>query len=141
MNIFREVSKRITPYMRSKGFNRSGTSYYRIANDIVCCIGFDTPSELLYVTAYIMPLFIPSDHKYYTYGNRLNAIQSIKLPLLSKNDNETVIDTWCRTLCEQIDSQVVPFFTEIDSPDKLLEYINLHICSSTEYFACHDVYI
>ena len=141
MSIFRKVSKRIDLYMQSNGFCRTETTFYRISNNIVYCIGFDIPSELLYVTAYIMPLYMPSEYRYYTYGNRLNAIQSIQLPILNKNDNEATIDTWCHTLCESIESQVLPFFAEVDTPNKLMQYVNSHACVSTEPLACHNVYI
>ena len=141
MSIFRKVSKRIDLYMQSNGFCRTGTTFYRISNNIVYCIGFDTPSELLYVTAYIMPLYMPSEYRYYTYGNRLNAIQSIQLPILNKNDNEMVRETWCHTLCESIDRQVLPFFAAVDTPNKLMQYVDVHPCASNEHLACHNLHI
>lgn len=141
MNIFREISRSITPHMRSSGFVLSGKSYYRIVNDVAYCIGFDMPGGLLYVTAYIMPLYIPCESKYYTYGNRLNAIQNIKLPVLNKSDDETAINTWCRMLREHIDRHIFPFFEEVGSPQKLMAYVDSHTRALSEYVACHDVYI
>lgn len=140
MNVFRKVSKRITPYMRLNGFTLSGKNYCRIDNDIAYCIGFDTPSGLLYVTAYIMPLFIPCENKYYTYGNRLNAIQGINLPILKKNDNDTVIDNWCDTLCKYLDREIFPFFKQVGSLSELLEYVGSHTCTSSSFLACHSIY-
>ncbi len=141
MNIIKEVFRRITPYMRANGFVPSGKSFCRLANDIAYCISFDAPGGLLYVTAHLMPLYVPCESKYYTYGNRLNAIQKISLPLLNKNDAEAIINTWCLTLCEQIDRHILPFFEDVGSPQKLLAYVDSHSCALNEYIACHDVYI
>lgn len=141
MNIFREVSKRITPYMKSKGFLLSGKSYYLVKNDIAFCIGFDTPSGLLYVTAYVMPLYVPCQMKYYTYGNRLNMIRDIQLPLLRKDDNSVAIDKWCSLLCEQISKKVLPYFEQVSTPESFMEFVKQSPQYSDAMFRCPEVYI
>ena len=141
MDFFREVSKRITPFMKEKGFVLSRRNYYYIANSIAFCIAFDIPSGQMYVTAYVMPLYIPCDCTYYTYGNRLNAIHDVNLPTLSRESSETTIDEWCKLLCYGIDRYIVPFFTKVESANKLLEFVDKFIYYPNSYIACHELYI
>lgn len=141
MSIFKAVAKRITPYMRANGFILVGRSYYYIVNDIAHCISFDAPGGFLYVTAYIMPLFIPCDSKYYTYGNRLNVIDGVNLPLLSKSEDGVAIDKWCSQLRQHIERKILPFFKCVDSPQKLVDYVNLSQNVPAGYLSCHKVYI
>lgn len=141
MDFFREISRRIAPFMKEKGFVLSRRNYYYIANNIAFCIAFDMPSGQMYVTAYVMPLFIPCDERYYTYGNRLNAIHDVKLPILSKVSNEATIDEWCGLLCHCIGQNIVPFFKKIESVSTLLDFLDSFIYSPTSYVACHELYI
>lgn len=141
MNIFREVVKRISPHMKAKGFLLSGKNYCYISNDIAYCLGFDTPSGLLYVTAYVMPLYVPCENRYYTYGNRLNIMQEIALPTLRKDSESGVIDRWCRLLCQYIDDNIIPFYEQINTPNKLVTYVEQAPHLRRERFACPQVYI
>ncbi len=141
MNLFQQVNKKISPYMKSRGFFLSGRTYYFIAHDIAHCIAFDMPSGLMYVTVYVMPLYIPCECRYYTYGNRLSDVSNIKLPILSKGDEETKIDEWCDIFCQHIEERVMPYFREVGSPSKLIEYADRYSYSPNEYFACHEMHI
>ena len=139
MDIFREIRRRITPFMKSRGFSLSGRNYHYFANHIAFCIAFDMPSGLVYVTAYIMPLYIPCECRCYTYGNRLNAIGDIKLPLLNKDSDEATIDKWCKLLCCKIDQYIIPFFKEIETTDKLLKFSDNFHYSADSYIACNEL--
>ncbi|MGN1157134.1 MAG: hypothetical protein ACI4TK_13230 [Agathobacter sp.] len=139
MNLFREIRRRINPFMKSRGFSISGRNYYYFANNIAFCIAFDMPTGLMYVTSYIMPLYIPFECRYYTYGNRLNAIGDIKLPLLHKDSDEATIDEWCKFLCCKIDQYIIPFFREIETTDKLLKFSDNYHYSADSYVACNDL--
>ena len=136
MNIFREVKKRIMPYMKEKGFRLSGTTYLFTNNDIAYCIGFDTPGGLLYATQYVMPLYIPSGNRYYTYGNRLNP--SKRLPILSKDADDKYIDHWCDMFCKCMEFEVLPFFRKITTPEKLVNYVT---DANSPNFFCPPVFI
>lgn len=141
MKILRNITKRIAPYLHAKGFLGSGNQYYFIENDISYCIGLDVPGGITYVTAYILPLYVPCETRYYTYGNRLNADPDICLPLLRKNAGDSEIDNWCENLCEAIDKHVLPFFKSISSPRKLAEYIEHIKRTSNSKFFCAELYI
>ena len=121
MNIVHTVIKKIAPHMKSRGFVLSGKNFYFISNDIAFCVTLEAPGGILYVTAYIMPLYIPCQNRYYTYGTRLNAACS--LPLLQKKDDAETITRWCDMLCKCIDSKIIPYYRKIENPNKLIEHI------------------
>lgn len=138
MVISREVHKRIAPFMKSRGFSNSGQNrYYYVANDLAFCIAFEMPSGLMYVTAYVMPLYIPCQFRYLTYGNRLNHIRDIQLPLLDKDSDEEAIDAWCKLFCHSIDQHIIPFFKTIETEDKLLAFTENYHFSPDSYIACN----
>ena len=137
MAISGEINKRIAPFMKSRGFIRSGqTRYYYIANSIAFCVIFETPTGLTYVTAHIMPLYIPCEFRYLSYGNRLNHIRDINLPLLYKDSEEDTIDAWCKLLCNSIDQYIIPFFKTIETADKLLAFSDNYRFSPDSYIRC-----
>ena len=140
MAISREIRKRIAPFMKSRGFSRSGQNhYYYVANNIAFCVDFETPTGLTYVTAYVMPLYIPCEFRYLTYGNRLNHIKDIKLPLLYKGSDEDTIDAWCNLLCHSIDQYIIPFFKKNEIADKLLAFSDNYRFSPESYIVCNKL--
>ena len=139
MGIFREIHRRITPFMKSRGFTRSGRNYHYFVNNIAFGVTFETPTGLTYVTAYVMPLYIPCEFRYLSYGNRLNHIGDIKLPLLNKDSDENTIDAWCKLLCHSIDQYIIPFFKKIETADKLLAFSDNYRFSPDSYIACNKL--
>ena len=120
MNLCQEVTKRMKPYMRTKGFSLSGRTFYCIQNDIAFCIGFENPTGTLYVWQYIMPLYIPSEYLYLSYGDRMHRFD---LPFLTRDDTPEMIDQWCAQLCQLLEETIFPYFEQIDSQQKLLQFI------------------
>ena len=142
MTISKEINKRIASFMKSRGFVRSGqTNYHYVVNNIAFCVSFETPTGLTYVTAYIMPLYIPCESRYLSYGNRLNHIEDIKLPLLNKNSDEDTTDAWCKLLCHSLDQYIIPFFKTIETADKLLAFSDNYRFSPDSYIRCSKLNI
>ena len=137
MSISKEIGKRIASFMKCRGIARSGqTNYHYVVNNIAFCVSFETPTGLTYVTAYIMPLYIPCEFRYFSYGNRLNDIGDIKLPLLNKNSDEDTIDAWCKLLCHSLDQYIIPFSRTIETADKLLAFSDNYHFSPDSYIRC-----
>jgi len=126
--------------MKSKGFSFSRNNYYYINNDIAYCVAFEIPCALLYVTAYIMPLYIPSECIYYTYGNRLNVLKGIELPLLRRDSDEKEIDEWCAKFFRCMEDYVIPFYKKIDTPNRLLESFEKKSGYLQADFSCPEVF-
>ena len=138
MKLKREVAKRLTPYMKAKGFMLSKGDYYYIANDVAYCISLDTPSGIIYVTAYIIPLYVPCEGRYYTYGKR---VQDYSLPQLSKDSSTAEIDKWCLALCQYFEDYVFPFFERINSPDRIAKYVEKSRFTGIYEFSCPPIHL
>ena len=124
MSLFQqEVKKRIGPYMKAKGFRLRGRTYYFIENDVAYCVTFEQPSGLMYAWVHVNPLYIPDESLFLSYGNRLSNIADIKLPVLTKWSDSADIDNWCKLFCSCMDTHILPFFRQTDTPIKLLAYV------------------
>ena len=89
------------------------------------------PSSLIYATFFEMPLYIPCEYRYYTYGNRVSAL----LPL-SQNASDEEIGKWCEALCEELENRVFPFFLRAATPEQLVDAVE-----EKQYMLCPAVYI
>lgn len=124
MSLFQqEVKKRIGPFMKSRGFRLRCRTYYYIKNDIAYCISFEQPTGWMYTWVHVNPLYIPHEFIFLSYGNRLNDMADVKLPTLGKGSDPTEIDDWCELFFRSIDDHILPFFQQIDTPKKLLAYV------------------
>ena len=89
------------------------------------------PSSLIYATFFVMPLYIPCEHRYYTYGKRISA-----LPLLPRDASDKEIEKWCEALCEELENRVFPFFLRVATPEQLVDAVE-----EKRYLLCPAVYI
>ena len=126
----------IAPYFRSRGFRRKGNTFSYIKNNISYRIGFEMPTGLIYVTAYIVPLYIPCECNYLSYGNRLSNLTKFEFPILLKDASSEQIEAWCQLLSNMLDTYILPFFEEIGSPAKLAEYLRHTPHPQKEYLHC-----
>lgn len=141
MTIINKITKQIRPNMKELGFKFSQKCFYRVSNDIACCIQFEKPGSLVYTTFYVMPLYIPCENRYFTYGNRLDRIQKFQLAPLSSSALDTEILNWCDALCDCFDRFIFPLFSQIASPFQLIDLIEGNNPCIMQYFACPNVQI
>ena len=129
MNFTYKLASRISKFMKSKGFTRRGKLYYRIQDNIAYCICFESPSGKAYTWFFVMPLFIPSEYVYLSYGNRLENL--CRFPSISKDSADEELELWVHYLMHVLEEKVFPYFERIGSASSLLEYIQqeyLYIC-------------
>lgn len=136
MKMKQEILKRMTPYMKQKGFALSKSSYVRISNDVAQCIDFSVPTGIMYVTAYIIPLYVPCEGRYYTYGSR---VQIPSLLTLTRDSDAVVIDKICDDLRQHFDRQIFPFFERVNSPEMIAQYIDQSCSTGISEFSCPPV--
>lgn len=136
MGIIQKITNQIRPYMKVKGYTFSKKCYYSVSNDIAFCVQFDAPGGLVYATFFIMPLYIPCENRYYTYGNRVNALPTSQLPVLTKLASDDEITKWCSSLCDELDKSVFPFFQKITTSKQLV-----NILGNNSYFSCPAISI
>lgn len=131
MTTIQKITNRLRLYMKNHDYQFSKKCFYRIQNDIAYCIQFDMPSSLIYATFFVMPLYIPCEYRYYTYGNRVSAL----LPL-SQNASDEEIGKWCEALCGELENRVFPFFQRAATPEQLVDAVE-----EKRYMLCPAVYI
>ena len=122
--------------MSEKGYTLSKNCFYKIHNDIAYCLAFDTPGELVYATFFVMPLYIPCQNRYYTYGNRVNSLRRSKMLPLTKSASDDEVNVWCMLLLHYLKKYIFPFFKKIDTPEKLVDVIEKRKYISGPYIAC-----
>lgn len=141
MSIRNKIASQIRPYMDEHGYTFSKKHFYKIHNDIAYCLDFDVPGGLVYATFFVIPLYIPTQNRYYTYGNRVSSLRRSKLLPLSKNASDDELTAWCELLREDLEKFVFPFFQEIATPSKLVNVIEKKKYSAAQFFACSPVQI
>ncbi len=136
MSIASTISKKISPQLKAMGFSRKGNKFHYIQNDIAYGLLFEAPSGLLYVTVYFMPLYIPFECKYITYGERLNNIRSDKIPHMRNLDGDEAIDRFCMQLAEYVREEVLPYFNKIRDPRNLVRYLERTSRKQRKFIGC-----
>lgn len=136
MKVPQQIARSINPFMKEHGFFRKSLCFYKFSNDIAFCIELLCPSELIYVHCYIMPLYIPTPCRHFSYGNRLSEIVGNEVEVLSVHCTMNEITAWIIKLCESLQHNVFPFFDRIGNPEKLAKYALSSECNKEHYFFC-----
>lgn len=125
MTLTDKIHKRLRPYAKERGLLRKGRTCYTITEDTAYCVSIENHSHDVYVHFYLMPLYMREENHILTYGNRLNELFFEKIPMLQKTATEEEIDAWAGIVTGIIDSHVLPFFRQVGSPEKLLDFLAL----------------
>jgi hypothetical protein len=117
MTVCNNIIKNIQGFMKVNGFNKIKRCFYRIDGDIAFCVELEVPSGLVYVNCYIIPLYVPAEYRYYTYGTRF----AIKLPTIEISDNNICL--FSDPIVCQLSDSIFPLFKEIATPGVFLEQV------------------
>lgn len=137
MSIVKKITRDLGPYMESYGYISMKNGFYRKQNSIAYFIEFEKPSNIIYLRYYIVPLYIPCNSKYYSYGCRLRHHGD--LMSICADATSTAFENWNENTRSCLESIVFPFFNSIGSPEQLVAF--LECCDTTikKHFACTDV--
>jgi len=111
------------------------TFLIRNRNDLLQMICFDFPPSGMQSHIAIQPLYIPGSDLYFTFGNKLNKFSTNEVGLWGK-DKTTIEDDIFR-ISELLNSNVIPWFNEISTPQSLVDFIehgDTHIIRCDPYF-------
>lgn len=136
MTLMEKIHRRLRPYAKERGLQRKGRSYYTITEDTAYCVSFENHTHDVYAHFYLMPLYMREENHILTYGERLNTLFRKKMPSLEKTASEEEIDAWVAIVTGIIDSYVLPFFRQVGSPEKLLNFLALSWDVQKSYFSC-----
>lgn len=141
MALIKRVIGRISQHMEDRGFLIANRCFYMVRNNMAFCVELESPGALLYASFYIIPLFIPCETRYHTYGNRIHSLPQANLSPLPKNADATEIDDWCIRLCGCLENIIFPFFEKVSTPQKLLDFVSERYNAPQRYIFCPDVQI
>lgn len=136
MNLTDKIHKRLRPYAKTRGLLRKGRTYYTITEDTAYCFSIENHSFNVYVHFYLIPLYMREEDHILTYGNLLNSLFFEKIPTLQKTASEEEIDAWAAIVTGIVDSYVLPFFRQVGSPEKLLDFLALSWEAQKGYLFC-----
>ena len=136
MTLTEKIHKRLRPYAKSRDFLRKKRTYYTIAGDTAYCISFENHTHDVYVHFYLLPLYMRREYHTLDYGERLNVLFREKLPVLQNSASEEEMDAWIDNLTGILDSYVLPFFRQVDSPEKLLDFLAGDWEDQKKYICC-----
>lgn len=140
MNLTDKIHKRLRPYAKERGLLRKGRTYYIITEDTAYCFSIENHSFDVYVHFYLIPLYMREENHMLTYGNQLNSLFFEKIPTLQKTASEEEIDAWVAIVTGIVDSYVLPFFRQVGSPEKLLDFLALSWEAQKGYLFCPPVH-
>ena len=118
MSVIHGIIKDIRPYMKENGFKLTKRCFFKIENDFSYCVELEMPSNLIYANYYIVPLYVPAEFRYYTYGTRMKDVLS------TLNIGAADIEQWCNELKEHLKRFAFPTFDRIKSSDDFLNAID-----------------
>ena len=148
------------PFFKEHGYQQKGNTFFKIENGLAFCILFERPTAIIYVHYYVLPLYIPTDNHYLTYGDRLEShsiypvpsfniseendesssiMRNIKdrlLHLMRKEPPKTDFSEWVKQVQKCLAEDIFPFFASINSPDKLLCFLRKGVREKQKYFRC-----
>ena len=140
MSVIKQIEASLSPYMCEQGFSRHGTFFDRIQHNMAFCIEIEATPSAIHMNYYVMPLYLPCENRYVTYGNRTDCLKSNPAHKpLSRDANTDEIARWCAEGVFLLREVILPFFNSIDTPRKLREFVKSKKASSC--FFCPKVYI
>lgn len=134
MTVVKSVIKKMHPYMKENGFSIHQNCFYRINNDLAYCVEFEKPTGLIYVHYYIIPLYVPTEYRYYTYGVQQKDYLAIT------NINKSVFEAWTNQLKQRLERSIFPVFQKMQTPNNFVKVVNRGLFSDFWRIPEIDIY-
>lgn len=114
--------------LKENSFTQQRRWFLRERDGLVQCVAFERPSQIIYPTYCIIPLYMPCTVRYYTYGRRISEV--------SRYRDASTIDE--RALLDALDRTVLPLFERLKTPALLLQYL-LNDPKPAAYLSCPPI--
>ena len=135
MTFCKMIGRNMQKFMKANGFASAKGVFYRIENDMAFCVNVEMPTGTLYSNCFVLPLYVPTEFCYMTYGVRLT------IGMAKQDGNMENSAELAGELMSILSNDIFPRFQTITSPDAFFRQV-----SSRELFApyrCHisDVFV
>lgn len=110
------------------GFVQRRRWFLREEANIVQCIVVERPSQLIYPTYCILPLYLPCPVRHFTYGRRISEVTGYR--------NAADINTLA--LANALERSIFPFFEHTRTPALLFQYLQ-NEAGAQHFFFCPPV--
>ena len=134
MAVMKNILREMHHYMKENGFSLRNRCFFHIENNLAYCVELEMPSGLIYVNCYIIPLYIPTEFRYYTYGIRLRDVLSIS------NIGTAEINRWCNQLKVDLQRSVFPVFEKAKTPHSFVNLVNKGLFKDNCHISKVDIY-
>lgn len=123
MTILQQLTGQLRPRLTAQGYSLSQACFYRTTGDMAYCIQLEMPGDLVYAAFFVMPLYIPCESRYMTFGRRLHTLPHSRLSPLPRTSGQEEIRQWCDTLQTCLEDTVFPFFGKIATPARMIHFL------------------
>ena len=113
--------------MKANGFALKKGVFYRIENDMAFCVNLEMPTGTVYSNCFVLPLYVPTEFCYMTYGTRLTIGTAER-----DGDAENAAEM-ADKLMSILSNDIFPRFQTIISPEAFFVLV-----SHRELFAPHE---
>lgn len=121
------IRKNIIQCIKSNGFTQKGRStFYMINEDIVGYFVLEHPSNRMYISFCIYPLFMPPmQYIHLMFSKRISTVLSDSNLNISDYISEEQLKASCVKIDNYIKTRVLPFIAGVNTSEKLVNTINL----------------
>lgn len=136
MGLAAQMAAELNPFLQKEGFRKRGNFFFKIRNDLAFCIYLEQPTGLVHSGFCVMPLYLPAECRYLTYGTRLEAFSPCPVGPLPV-DGDAV--QWAERFRFALAEFIFPFFDSISNPQDLERFLNGKNKKIRTYFFCSDL--
>ena len=105
-----QIPTEVAQQLHAAGFARKGAWFFREESGLAQCVCFERPGAIVYPTYCIIPLYMPCETRYFTYGRRISEISQYP-------DGERID---AARLSNALRDEIFPFFESVRTPALLL---------------------
>lgn len=135
MTFCERIRKSARSFMKANGFALKKGVFYRIENDMAFCVNLEMPTGTVYSNCFVLPLYVPTEFCYMTYGTRL-TVGTAERDGDAENAAE-LAGEWMSMLSDDI----FPHFQTITSPGVFFDQVRHRALFAPHECRIPDVFV